>query len=115
MVFYVVAMAAGLVLLFSACGSGISFMLKGEPQKPLPPNCDFVFIEGDPDKISLEFQQLGIVSVEGGTPGDVGPEMKERIRSYVCNMGGERVVPMTDVHSWQSDSASYLVLKSRSE
>jgi hypothetical protein len=109
--FCVVMVAA---LMFSACGSGIAVTLKGDPQKPLPPNCDFVFMEVDPDKASLEYEQLGIVTVDGGTPGDVGPDLKEKIRPHVCKMGGERVVPMTDVHSWQSDSASYLVLKSKS-
>lgn len=113
--FYVVAAVFGLAFLSGACGSGISVTLKGEPKKPLPPNCDFVFMEVDPDKASLEYEQLGIVSVDGGTAGDVGPELKDKIRLHVCRMGGERVVPMTDVHSWQSDSASYLVLKSRSE
>ena len=101
-------------LMFAACGSGISVTLKGEPGKPLPPNCDFVFLDVDPDKASLEFEQLGIVTVDGGEPGDVSPQLKEKIRSHVCKMGGERVVPMTDVHSWQSDTASYLVLKSKS-
>lgn len=103
-----------LVFTLAGCGSGISVTLKGDPRKPLPPNCDFVFMEVDPDKASLEFEQLGIVTVDGGKPGDVGPELKEKIRSHVCRMGGERVVPMSDEHSWQSDTASYLVLKSKS-
>lgn len=105
---------AVLALFLAGCGSGISVTLKGEPGKPLPPNCDFVFLEVDPDKASLEFQQLGIVTVEDGKPGDVSADLKEKIRPHVCRMGGERVVPMTDVHSWQSDTASYLVLKSKS-
>ncbi len=107
-----VTLVIGLLFLFSACGSGIRVTLKGEPVKPLPPNCDFAFMDEDPDKASVNYQQLGIVTVDGGTPGDVGPELKDKIRPHVCRMGGERVVPMTDVHSWQSDSASYLVLKS---
>lgn len=111
----IVAAVAGLVLLFGACGSGIRVTLKGEPQSPLPPNCEFVFMEMDADQATYKYQQVGIITVDGGTPGDVGPELKDKIRLHVCKMGGERVVPMTDVHSWQSDSASYLVLKSRSE
>jgi len=99
---------------FAACGSGISVTLKGDPAKPLPPNCDFIFMEVDPDKASLEYEQLGIVTVDGGRPGDAGADLKEKIRPHVCKMGGERVVPMTDEHSWQSDTASYLVLKSKS-
>lgn len=101
-------------LMFAACGSGVTVALKGEPQKPLPPNCDFVFMEVDPDKASLEFEQLGIITVDGGKPGEVSADLKEKIRLHVCKMGGERVVPMSDEHSWQSDSASYLVLKSKS-
>ena len=111
----VLYMAVGLAFLSAACGSGIRVTLKGEPQRPLPLNCEFVFMEMDADQASYKYQQLGIVSVDGGTPGDVGPELKDKIRLHVCKMGGERVVPMTDEHSWQSDSASYLVLKSRSE
>ena len=110
----VLAVGLGLIFLFGACGSGIRVALKGEPQRPLPPNCEFIFMDVDPDKASLKFQQVGILSVDGGTPGDVGPELKDKIRLHVCKMGGERVVPMTDVHSWQSDTASYLVLKSKS-
>lgn len=105
---------AVLALCLAACGSGISVTLKGEPVKPLPPNCDFIFMEVDPDKASLEYQQLGIITVDGGKPGEAGPDIKEKLRLHVCKMGGERVVPMTDEHSWQSDSASYLVLKSKS-
>jgi hypothetical protein len=108
-------MSVGLAFLSVACGSGIRVALKGEPQKPLPPNCEFVFMETDPDKASLKYQQVGILTVDGGKPGDVGAELKDKIRLHVCKMGGERVVPMQDEHSWQSDSASYLVLKSRSE
>ena len=101
-------------LFIAACGSGISVTLKGEPAKPLPPNCDFIFMEVDPDKASLEYEQVGILTIDGGKPGDVGAEIKEKIRPHVCKMGGERVVPMKDEHSWQSDTASYLVLKSKS-
>ena len=108
-----VVVAVGLAFLLGACGSGITVTLKGEPQKPLPPDCDFMYMKIDPDKASLKFQQLGIISVYGGTPGDMGPELTEKIRHRVCQMGGERVVPMRDEHSWSSDSASYLVLKSR--
>ena len=104
---------AVLAIYLAACGSGISVTLKGEPVKPLPPNCDFIFMEVDPDKASLEYQQLGIITVDGGKPGEAGPEIKEKLRLHVCKMGGERVVPMTDEHSWQSDTASYLVLKSK--
>jgi hypothetical protein len=111
----VICMAVGLAFLSAACGSGIRVTLKGEPQSPLAPNCEFVFMEMDADQATYKFQQLGIVSVDGGTPGNVGPELKDKIRLHVCKMGGERVVPMKDEHSWQSDSASYLVLKSRSE
>lgn len=103
-----------LVFFLAGCGSGISVTLKGEPVKPLPPNCDFIFMDVDPDKASLDYQQLGILTIDGGQPGNVGPELKEKIRPHVCKMGGERVVPMKDEHSWQSDSASYLVLKSKS-
>jgi hypothetical protein len=110
----ILCLAIGLVVV-AACGSSIRVALKGEPQKPLPPNCEFVFMDVDPDKASLQYQQVGILSIDGGTPGDVGPGLKDKIRPYVCKMGGERVVPMTDEHSWQSDTASYLVLKSRSE
>ena len=111
----VLCMAIGLVLMSSACGSGVRVALKGEPQRPLPPNCEFVFMDVDPDKASLKFQQVGILSVDGGTPGVVGPELKDKIRLHVCQMGGGRGVPMIDEHSWQSDTASYLVLKSRSK
>jgi hypothetical protein len=105
---------AFLAAYIAACGSGISVTLKGEPAKPLSPNCDFIFMEVDPDKASFEYEQLGILTIDGGKPGEVGPELKEKIRAHVCKMGGERVVPMKDEHSWQSDSASYLVLKSKS-
>ena len=110
----VLCMLISAALVFSACGSGVSVTLKGEPQNPLPPNCDFVFMDVDPDKASLEFEQLGIITVDGGKPGEVSADLKEKIRLHVCKMGGERVVPMSDEHSWQSDSASYLVLKSKS-
>lgn len=111
----VVAAVIGLAFLFGACGSGIRVILRGEPQRPLPHNCEFVFMDLDADQASHKYQQLGIVSVDGGTPGDVGADLKDKIRLHVCKMGGERVVPMMDEHSWQSDSASYLVLKSRGE
>lgn len=111
----VLYMTVGLACLSAACGSGVRVTLKGKPQRPLPPNCEFVFMEMDADRASLKFQQVGILSVDGGKPGDVGPDLKDKIRPHVCKMGGERVVPMSDEHSWQSDSASYLVLKSRSE
>ena len=110
----VLCIAIGLAILSAACGPGIRVALKGEPQRPLPPNCEFVFMDVDPDKASLKYQQVGILSVDGGKPGDVGPDLKDKIRPHVCKMGGERVVPMTDEHSWQSDTASYLVLKSKS-
>jgi hypothetical protein len=110
----ILCLVIGLACLFSACGPGVRVALKGDPQKPLPPNCEFIFMEVDPDKASLQYMQVGILSVDGGKPGDVGPDLKDKIRPHVCKMGGERVVPMTDEHSWQSDTASYLVLKSKS-
>ena len=109
-----VLMATFLVMV-TGCSKSYRVVLKGGAQAPRPMGCKVVFEEVDPDKATMVYLQIGIISVDGLEDGELSEGMKEEISERACKMGGEIIVPMGSDQGVEETTTSFLVLIARDE
>lgn len=103
------------ILLWTAhagCAAGIRVTLTGRKHPPRPANCEIRFETMDVDQAAAQYEQIGLLTLDERRAG-LSEGLKAELRPLACQMGGELVVPMTDVHSWVEPETSFLVLTSR--
>lgn len=109
-----VLMATFLVMV-AGCSKSYRVVLKGGALAPRPQGCKIMFEWVDPDKATLVYFQIGIISVDGLEGGELSEGMKEEISERACKMGGEIIVPMGSDQGVEETTTSFLVLIARDE
>jgi hypothetical protein len=105
-----IASLLAISLLTWSCSPALRVTITGKKHAPRPTNCEVRFLEMDPDRAVIEYEQIGMISADGVDPVSPDKGLWDDIRVRACQMGGTVVVPLGDEHSWGEDSASFLVL-----
>ncbi len=110
-VFWASAIAI-LTLVAAGCSNTYRIVLKGPAFPARPMDCKVVFSDVDPDKAAAEYNQIGLISVDG-FEGELTEGIQEELRRRVCKMGGEIVVPMGTDQGVEEVTTTFLVLNAK--
>lgn len=101
-----------LVLVSVGCSNTYRVVLKGPAFPARPMDCKVVFSDVDPDKAAAEYNQIGLISVDG-YDGELTEGIEEEVRRRACKMGGEIVVPMGVDQGVEEFTTTFLVLNAK--
>lgn len=103
---------AAILMVVAGCSKTYRIVLKGPAFTARPQNCQIVFSDVDPDRAAVEYQQIGLISVDG-FEGELDEGIKEELRQRACTMGGEIIVPMGTDQGVEEFTSSFLVLTAK--